>query len=251
MPNPDWKSSLLILESVSSTNSYLKELSVHESLEEGLVVFAHEQIQGRGEGANTWYSQAGKNLILSVFLRPTQISVTRQFDLNMVVALALCDYLAEKEINAKVKWPNDIMVNDSKIAGILIENSLKKGSIEASILGFGLNLNQTHFPKCNYLPTSVFLLKGREYDTKKELYRLVDILQKAYISLNFQRSSRIRQQYMKRLYALNEVRLFRQGENTFYGQIVGVKPSGRLVIKKSDGSSESYGYKEVQLLKRD
>jgi len=237
---------------VNSTNSYLKDLVQKKDELEGQVVFAHKQDNGRGEGGNIWISHAGKNATFSIFLKPKFILLNRQFDLNMMVSICLCDYLAELGIRSLVKWPNDIFVENQKIAGILIENSLKSGKIEDSIIGIGLNINQVHFPEMSNNPTSVKLIKGLDLDPIAIAIELVNRIQKAYHQQAFQRSRHIRDRYHELLYKIQSEEKFENlnGE-VFEGKIVGVEPSGRLVIQNKQGKTLSFGYKEIKFFKKE
>ena len=105
------------------------------------------QKSGRGQRGNVWLDEPGKNVLMSVLIKPTYLSITEQHFLNIVIGLGalktVSRHLPESDI--KLKWPNDVLVNGKKISGILVENSVKSGKLENSVIGIGLNLNQRAF----------------------------------------------------------------------------------------------------------
>ncbi len=139
---------LLEFEKLDSTNEYALQLLGNNDVVEGTVIYTHHQQKGRGQMGTTWLSDAHANLTFSVILYPTFLSSNQQFYLNKAVTLAciqsLTGYFGE---DVKIKWPNDIFVNARKIAGILIQNIIQGDHIKASIIGIGLNVNQTSWPE--------------------------------------------------------------------------------------------------------
>ena len=181
------KHDIIWLESVDSTN---EECRRHISDIDNLsVVAAVSQTSGKGQRGNSWSSAPGENLTFSVVLK-FPLSVTPgelepmqaydQFVLSEIAALSVVDLLAEHEIQAKIKWPNDIYVGDKKICGILIENSLHGEWIQHSIIGIGLNVNQRNFDVTLPNPTSMVLCSGYSFELRAILEEYMDILQ-AYI----------------------------------------------------------------------
>ena len=137
---------IIKLNAIDSTNQYLHDLIGKISLEDFAVVTARYQTKGRGQRATTWQSEKDKNLIISVLKKEIDLNPQRQFLLNIVVSLALFKTLETLQIpKLSIKWPNDILSHDKKIAGILIELILKKNTIDKAIIGIGLNVNQTNF----------------------------------------------------------------------------------------------------------
>lgn len=138
---------LIKLDRVASTNDYLREqLSNFKPLDEGSAIMATEQFQGKGQRGNIWRSEPGKNLTLSLLLYPSFLEVSKQFFLNVAISLGIAKWLqTQTTAQISVKWPNDIMANQKKVCGILIENQIKKDSFSSSIIGMGININQTDF----------------------------------------------------------------------------------------------------------
>ena len=166
--------------SVDSTNS---EVRRHiSSLDNLSVVAAGSQSAGRGQGDHRWHSEPGENLTFSLLLKfppLREMNVCNVLLLTEMITYALREFLASEGITARIKWPNDIYVGDLKICGILIENILDGSNVSASIIGVGLNLNQTDFPSDIPNPTSVSLLTGRRYDPAQTLERLCSYISRA------------------------------------------------------------------------
>lgn len=169
------KTDIIWLERVDSTND---EARRHISEIDNLsVVSALEQTKGRGQRGNRWSSQPGENLTFSLVVKDFRIKANEQSAISQTTALSLVDLLSRHEIKARIKWPNDIYAGDEKICGILIENSLKGSEIDWSIIGIGLNVNQTAFPEDLPNPTSMKLCTGNSnpYNTREILEEFMGI----------------------------------------------------------------------------
>ena len=169
------KTDIIWLERVDSTND---EARRHISEIDNLsVVSALEQTKGRGQRGNRWSSQPGENLTFSLVVKDFRIKANEQSAISQATALSLVDLLSRHEIKARIKWPNDIYAGDEKICGILIENSLKGSEIDWSIIGIGLNVNQTAFPEDLPNPTSMRLCTGNSnpYNTRTILEEYIEI----------------------------------------------------------------------------
>ena len=169
------KTDIIWLERVDSTND---EARRHISEIDNLsVVSALEQTKGRGQRGNTWLSLAGENLTFSLIVKDFRIKSNEQAAISQATALSLTKLLGRYGIEARIKWPNDIYTGDNKICGILIENSLKGVEIEWSIIGIGLNVNQTSFPEHLPNPTSMRLCTGNSnpYNTREILEEFMGI----------------------------------------------------------------------------
>lgn len=169
------KTDIIWLERVDSTND---EARRHISEIDNLsVVSALEQTKGRGQRGNRWSSQPGENLTFSLVVKDFRIKANEQSAISQATALSLVDLLSRHEIKARIKWPNDIYAGDEKICGILIENSLKGSQIDWSIIGIGLNVNQTAFPEDLPNPTSMKLCTGNSnpYNTREILEEFMGI----------------------------------------------------------------------------
>ena len=165
---------ILWLDSVDSTNSEAKRRITE--LNSMSVIAARNQIAGRGQRTNKWFSERDKSLTFSIILKEPDLKAWEQSAISEATALAIVDALASYGIEAKIKWPNDIFCGDRKICGILIENSLMGEHIKCSIIGIGLNVNNTDFPTNLPNPTSMVLCSGCEYQIEDVLNDLSDRL---------------------------------------------------------------------------
>ena len=164
---------------VDSTNTYAHQL-ISEGLSEDALVYCSEQSEGRGQRGNTWVSQAGDGIYCSFVVFHKNAFVRDQFVFNMLIAVAVTSYLASKGVkHVKIKWPNDILVNQKKIAGLLIENSLKGEKISVSIVGIGLNLNQIWQADNFETPsTSLKMITNEDYNYETEVLNLSEHIRK-------------------------------------------------------------------------
>ena len=160
----------------ASTNDDARDEKYHE----GDVVWADFQTAGRGQRGHVWHSQKGENLTFSVVLEPLFVPIAEQFLVSEVVALSLVDMLAEYGIEAKIKWTNDIYVGDKKLVGILIEHSLAPKSLRRTIVGVGINVNQTEFDSALPNPVSMAQLLGKKLDAEGILKCFLKHLQLNY-----------------------------------------------------------------------
>ena len=142
-------SNIIFLPEVDSTNSYATELLKNVNIAEGTVIHTAHQTQGKGQRGNSWEAQIASNLTTSIVLKPSFLELKNQFFLYQITALACYDLMAEllnnSQYDIKIKWPNDILVNKKKIAGILIENVITHSTLNYSVIGIGINVNQLLF----------------------------------------------------------------------------------------------------------
>jgi BirA family biotin operon repressor/biotin-[acetyl-CoA-carboxylase] ligase len=235
------------LTEVKSTNAFMKQLILDSENEvEGFVVTTKNQTKGRGQQGSTWESEGGKNLTFSVYLKPN-ILVQNQFLLSKVVSLGIVDLLMHLGLeNPHIKWPNDIYCGKQKIAGILIENSLKSNKVNSSIVGVGLNVNQAMFKSGNN-PTSILNEIGAEQDLKAMLNELLFFIEKRYIALKQGKEKLIDSDYLSFLLGINRVLKFKVGDETISGEIKGVNPIGKLQVL-IDNQLKEFDLKEIAFL---
>lgn len=235
---------MIHLESVDSTNNYTANLVKTEGLSSGTVILADEQFAGRGQRGSEWRVEAGMNLTFSFYLEVVNLSVENQFDLSKIVALSICDFLWKNGIRAEIKWPNDIYVKGMKISGVLIENSISSSKSWRSIIGIGININQTRFGKFN--ATSVQCELGQFYPVKDALYSFIESYNAISEEL-MDKPTLIHERYMEKLYQYKMKKLYKDATGIFEGEICGVEQSGKLLVLKND-QKVSYDLKEISFL---
>ena len=178
---------IIWLKLTDSTNDEARRrLDVLDNLS---VVAARTQTSGRGQGDHTWTSEPGQNLTFTVVLKfppCAPLAASEILRITQAVTHALREYLLSKGVAARIKWPNDIYVGDKKICGILIENILGGKQVAASMVGIGLNLNQSRFPADLPNPVSLRQVTGRRYDLREELVLLREELKKSASLLDSQ-----------------------------------------------------------------
>jgi BirA family transcriptional regulator, biotin operon repressor / biotin---[acetyl-CoA-carboxylase] ligase len=239
---------IIKLESIDSTNNYATNHMSKENWEEGTVVIADIQIKGKGQLQNSWESEKGKNLLISMVLYPRFIMVQNQFEISKVIALGVWEVVSLFVENVSIKWPNDIYVADKKIAGILIENAVMGSEYSYAVAGIGLNVNQQKFLSDAPNPVSLFQLKGIEFDMEEILSLLILSINKWYGILKEKNFTAIDTAYLKVLYRFEVEAKYSDDKGIFTGTIVGVDPIGQLMIEKSTGEIRSYYFKEVAFL---
>lgn len=239
---------LMRLEAVSSTNDYLRDLVRATNTAEGAVVVANSQQAGRGQRGTNWHSERGKNLIMSVLYRPTFLSTDQQFYLSKAVALAVSAVVRKfTKANVQVKWPNDVLVNGKKVCGILIENLHSGADDWQSVIGIGLNVNQSEFAPALPNATSLSQVTGAEIGLNVVLYALCEALEAHYLQLR-KSVTALDERYLQELYAMNEWRTFEASGQEFSGCIRGVNAAGKLLVEQASGKLHAFELKEVKLL---
>lgn len=242
-------SNLIRLETAVSTNSLAAEAIAEKKLPEGTVIVAEEQTQGRGYAGNTWQSERGKNLLMSMVLYPNFLSPRQHFFLNQVVSLAISDTLDEHipANEVRIKWPNDVFIGNRKVAGILIENSIKGNMIQHCIVGMGINVNQTGFGDGLKQATSLAKELKSEIPLEQLMQQLFTHFEKRYLQLKREKFEMLVKEYMKKMYLVDELATFSAQQKKFRGKIEGLTADGRLVIEQ-DGIHKVYGFKEVEFV---
>ena len=235
-------------EKVSSTNSIASALVRKSSPPEGTVITASWQESGRGQPGRSWESEPGKNLLMSLILYPVMVSPASQFIISRAVSLAVCDVVARHTPEVKIKWPNDIYVNDDKIAGILIENSIMGMTLSESIAGIGLNVNQSRFYGSAPNPVSLSLLTGMEHDLAEITGQLFTALERRYAMVTGGETSLLQREYHQRLYRAGLWHHYSDNEGVFEGMITGVMGDGMLEVQRGDGTSRLYAFREIKYI---
>ncbi len=240
---------IIKLDAIDSTNSYLRQLCATEAVEDFTVAVTNNQTHGRGQMGTRWRSQPSKNLMASVFKDVSFINLEHHFYISMVVSLSILKALKMFQIkNLKVKWPNDILSENKKIGGILIENIVKQNKINAAIIGFGINVNQTKF---DHLPqaSSMRLISGRVYSPEEVLQSILVKLEHYFKLLERKQFDILKTAYENYLFRKDKPSTFKDSqEHLFAGYIKGVSNAGNLQVLVEDDIIKEFDLKEVTLL---
>ncbi len=235
---------LIEIDETASTNSWLREYRGEEG-GRMTVVTAEHQTAGRGQGGNTWESERGKNLLLSVKVRPEGVRAAEQYILLEAAAVALAEVLDHYADDISIKWPNDIYRSDKKISGTLSECSLSRGMVKDCIIGIGINVNQRVFTSDAPNPESLANILGRESDRRQLLYEIIEALGRCLRAVDEGRYAELKVSYMSRLYRREGFHRYRDEQGEFEAEIIDVAPNGHLVLKRKNGEESAYAFKEV------
>lgn len=235
-------------EKTPSTNSHLKELLKQQRLPECSVVITNNQSEGRGQPGNKWETREGKNLTFSMVLYPNMIKASEQFIISKAVSLAIVRTLSQFNVEASIKWPNDLYVGNLKLGGILIENTLSGSVIEQSIIGIGLNINQEKFPGHLPNPVSMKNITGKDTDLLSLFQKLHESLVEHYDLLTENNHELIDKLYQENMFRKSGIHLYRDKNGLFEAGFAGTGPAGHLFLKRKDGSTNSYAFKEVEFV---
>lgn len=240
---------IIKLNAIDSTNSYLRQICAEKQVKDYTVVVTKHQTGGRGQMGTVWDSEKDKNLMCSVFKRHIHLPVKQQFYISMVTSLALLKTLeAYNILRLNVKWPNDILADNKKICGILIENVIKRNDIEASVIGIGLNVNQTNFMN---LPNASSLLEhtGIIFDLDELLHAVVKQLKFYFNLLAKGQFELLKNNYETYLFRKDKPSTFEMATGaTFPGIIDGVDDTGKLIVRLEDNIKMTFDLKEIKLL---
>jgi BirA family transcriptional regulator, biotin operon repressor / biotin---[acetyl-CoA-carboxylase] ligase len=241
------KYKIISVDKTPSTNTYLQQLAQQKNLDSYTCVRAIEQTQGKGQGEHKWISGVGENLTFSIFLKLNNLHSEKLFIINKCVALTVIDLLKKHMplCHISIKWPNDIIVNNGKIAGILIENLFFNNTI-SSIIGIGININETTFPHFHIQAVSLKCLTQKHYDLEKLLQTFMSSFVKKTTQLTQQNIKKIENEYDNHLLFYKEYKSFFINEQRIVGQIIGVDSMGKLIFQhKTNSKIETFEHGEI------
>jgi BirA family biotin operon repressor/biotin-[acetyl-CoA-carboxylase] ligase len=230
------KATLIRLPETKSTNSYALELLSKARPEEGSVYITDHQTAGKGTGTNTWESEKGKNLTFSLVLYPA-LAADQQFILNKSISLGIYDFLTAElpKDRVSIKWPNDLYIEDKKVCGILIQNSVTGNKLEYMVVGIGLNVNQTLFTSQIPNPVSMKMISGRHYNLDEILQKLLDSIFERYTNTRPETTKKIENDYQSALYRCLEWHKYRVNGVCLNAKITGTNAYGQLLLKIETG----------------
>ncbi len=236
------------LDVVDSTNNYAANLISTTNVHEGTVIMAHYQTNGRGQMGNVWHTEPSKNLTFSIVLHPNFLTPSTGFLLSKIVALSVKKVIDEccDPFESQIKWPNDIIIDSKKIAGILIENQWVKHSC-TSIVGIGINLNQTYFEP-TLKATSCALLRHKEFSVRDIMEKVVIQLEKEYLRLKNGHFEDIDKRYVENLMYYKKSMPFKVDNTIIQGTIENIDNEGRLCLQLINGNQRKFSFKEIEFI---
>lgn len=227
---------LIVLDSVNSTNDYLKKLG-NEGCENGTVVAAREQTKGKGRLGRTWQTKKDDGIAFSVLLRPN-VAPSEVSAITPLAGLAVCKAIREyTKLDCVIKWPNDIIVGRKKLVGILTEMSAEFDAVEYVITGIGINVDHTSFPEeIAFKATSLLLETGRHIDKNEFLACVLEHLENEFVKNNLELTPTALSEYTDLCATVGRSVTFQRGTRRISGMAVGISEHGELKVMMSDGT---------------
>lgn len=237
---------IIKLDTINSTNSYLRELAIHQDVDNFTVVSAKHQSEGKGQIDKKWITEPNKNLTFSILIKE-KYQIQHKKYINIAVSLALHDWFTQKKINnLSIKWPNDIMAGSKKLSGILIETMIRGSKIYHTVIGIGINVNQQQFSSEIKSASSLLLETSKTYDLDLLLLEILPIIQNRIQDFLSGKFKELEEAYSKLLYRKDIPSNFVDNQgNRFAGSITGISQDGNLLISTENGSVREFGIKEV------
>ncbi|MGD9992018.1 MAG: biotin--[acetyl-CoA-carboxylase] ligase [Salinivirgaceae bacterium] len=239
---------IIQVKQVESTNDQLKKFIIEDDIPEGFVVVTDNQTGGKGQGTNTWESEPGKNLTLSLLLRPEFLEAEKMFLISKVVSLGIIDYLNTIRKCFSIKWPNDIYYRNKKVGGILIENQIQGNTIKYSVIGIGINVNQEKFLSDAPNPISLKTIFGKEIALHECLESVLQQIGIWYDLLADGFTDDINQRYFDHLFRNQDYHDFSANGEVFHACIKSVEADGQLVLKTPQGEIRRFYFKELEFV---
>ena len=242
------KFNIIKLDAIGSTNDYLKNKFYISDCNDGDVIWTLNQTEGRGQRSNNWFSDPQKNITFSVFKSFFVLKSDQFFLINCSVTLAIVKFLEHFNIpDVKIKWPNDILSANKKIGGVLIENFIKGGSLKGTIIGIGINVNQTSFIN---LPSasSMSLQCDKEFDLNLVFDKLLCTLNFFLKKLNNPNRNHLLNSFQKFIFKKGEWCQFKKNSIVFYGKIIGVNSNGKLLIQNKSCEVTQHSNGSIEMI---
>ncbi len=245
---------LIELSSIDSTNIYAISQIMEDKAVSGSCYRADFQTHGKGQQGKVWDSEKGENLLCSYVLSLSSLkkakelaetgTLSNQFGLSVAVSLAVSDFfsaLAGEE--TKIKWPNDLYWRDRKAGGILIENKIRGTEWTWSIMGIGININQTQFNTAQGRPVSLKQITGKSFEINKLLHQLSSALTNRVNEWLLGQFETMLAEYNERLFMKGQEVKFKSNHIHFLAEVVGVNKEGKLLV--NNGIEQSYNFGEI------
>ena len=218
---------------LASTQDVARTVAIHGALE-GEVHLADEQVAGRGRFDRRWLAPPMSSVLMSTILRPTTAVSWRLF---MIAALAILDAIeASTGLRGDIKWPNDVLLNDKKVAGVLVETEFIGNVPAFSIVGTGINVNidAATLAGLLYPATSLAIETGRFVEREAFARSLMESLERWYVEAG--NGGDVRDAWRSRVSTIGKQIVARMGSETVSGLAEDVDADGSLLLRRSDGS---------------
>lgn len=217
-------------------------------LEDETVVWAESQTKGRGQRGSSWVSEAGKSLTFSMFKRFSMLSSEEHIKINLAVSLGISASMNRLKIpQITIKWPNDIMSYNKKLCGILIENQLQGNSVIGSIIGIGINVNNSVFHNLHNAG-SMLMATDIMYDPERVLSQVVADISAQLDRVENTDFETLNREYHDLMFRKDIISVFEHNDRSLFNGIIrGVSNSGNLRIEMEDESVQEFKVKEILL----
>ncbi|MDX1651932.1 MAG: biotin--[acetyl-CoA-carboxylase] ligase [Brumimicrobium sp.] len=237
---------IIHLESVDSTNNYAANLFKEGLIESGTVIMADRQLNGRGQRQNMWQSGAFENITMSIAFDPKLWKINNLISLNHITALATYHFLRHYIKDINIKWPNDLMVHNRKIAGLLIESQWSAETLQ-TVIGIGININQDQFD--NLKATSLFLESGKRNQPKLLIYEFIREFNALMHIFLKEGAENIHERFDAVLWKKGQIQRFIEVSSSaeFKGKIIRTDPRGRLLVEV-DNQIKKFGNGEIRYI---
>ncbi len=244
----DFSREIIRLDEVTSTNDYAKELAGKPGTKNGTVILAKRQTKGRGRISRFWESEMGTGIYMSVILYP-DLRPMLCTPITLITAMAVSRALSEKtSLDVKIKWPNDLLINDKKLCGILTENSINGQKTEFLVVGIGVNVNNASFPE-QINATSLYLETGNTFDldeTVEDILRSFEIYYKKFLKSAETQTifGDFKDEYLSKSHTIGrDVKYILDGKEQ-QGKAVDIDFDGRLIVVDQNGNERAVYWSE-------
>jgi BirA family biotin operon repressor/biotin-[acetyl-CoA-carboxylase] ligase len=241
----------ILLDEVDSTQTFAAQLLRDSPVTHGTLVMARSQFMGQGRLGKSWHSNTAENFTGSLILKHYWNTVPPPFALSQVVALSVHNLVEDiTGSSARIKWPNDILVSNKKVSGILISNQWKGQLWESSIVGIGINVNQISFDISLPQAASLINTTGKPLDMNDVINRLMSFLNAYYLQLITGNLDKIIKEYHKSLYGISHpVKIIiQESGHILQAQIKEVLPSGEIKLKMENGDLRLFDLDQISIL---
>lgn len=236
---------IIKLDTIDSTNNYAMQLIDADTAQHGMTIVSDEQTQGKGQRGKKWQDEPGQSVLMSLIVHPGY-GLDHQFCFNMCVSLAIADVLQEiyENWDIRVKWPNDIIVNDKKAGGVLIENVIRGNEWVYSVVGLGLNVLQNNFNQDLPFATSLRIESGKNFSVQDLISKIRERI--IVYLINNLPAHKLEFLYDEVLYRKGQTQRFSMNNSEFVATVAGVTQGGLLQLKLQGGDIVNYNHGTVE-----